>query len=57
MNIDDRPTDLKAHHTCWRISNGHISATHYPIHCCMHTDHTLPSDSTLYNDGDSKLIS
>jgi len=39
-----------------KTSNGQISEMHYPIHC-MFTDHTLPSDSIIYNDGNSKLIS
>jgi len=38
MNIDDRPTDLPF----WKISNGHISATRYPIHFMyLHRPRTL----------------
>jgi len=29
-----------------KISNGHISATHYPLHfMCVHRPYTLPSDA------------
>jgi len=50
MNIDDRPaTDDRpqAPFTHFgKISNGHISAMHYPIHCMyMYANHTLPSVS------------
>jgi len=36
-----------------KTSNGHISATHYPVHCM----YVLCTRSLMYNDGDSKLIS
>jgi len=36
MNIDDRPTDLRAHsHILQNISNRHNSAVHHPTPSCL----------------------
>ena len=55
MNIDDqrRATDL----IVWKISNGHISVTHYPIHFLyVQRPYFLPSDSIVTVDAyDSRL--
>jgi len=59
MNIDDRPSDRSqgpfTHFG--EISNGHISATHYPIHCVYAHRPYFALGVFIYNDGDLKLIS